>query len=278
MIYYIIPSIVILFSLVGIFFVIIKKLSQLKTINVESISQEKVARVKNQIILERLIRKFTDFKNLNRSLLGPVKDSVVNFFKDFYHKIIELEKNITDRTRPLKSVEVKQEAQTKINEGSQLFSQGLLDESENKYIEAINMEPRNADAYIGLSCVYVGKRDYKKARETSRYALKLLSKIGKNEENGNAKHKLACGYADLSDIYQLENKNELALTNMQRAVELEPNNPRFLDSLLKISIILRNKDLALKVYSSLKAADPENKKLPEIKEEIDNLPVLTSQF
>ena len=81
-------------------------------------------------------------------------------------------------------------------------------------------------------------------------------------------------YADLGWIYQLERKNTYALANFQKAVDCEPSNPRFLDLLLKISILLKNKDLAWRAYNGLKEADPENKKLPELKEEITTLPDL----
>ena len=154
-------------------------------------------------------------------------------------------------------------------EAEKLYSQNELNKAEENYIKVINLDPKNFAAYEGLVAVYKANRDYKKARETSKYCIKLLNKDASATDE---KHRLASCYADLGEIYQLEDKIKLALTNSNKAIELEPSNPRFLDFLLKISIMLKNKELALKTFKALKEADPENQKLEEIKEEINNLP------
>jgi tetratricopeptide (TPR) repeat protein len=75
--------------------------------------------------------------------------------------------------------------------------------------------------------------------------------------------------AELGEVYELENKPDMALKQYQKAVEMEPSNPRLLDLLLKISIIMKRKDLAQQAFTDLRNADPENKKLAELQTEID---------
>jgi tetratricopeptide (TPR) repeat protein len=134
----------------------------------------------------------------------------------------------------------------------------------------VELNPRNAEVYEILTKIYLEKKEYKKAREVCRYLMKLLVKgVG---ETAPEKHRLANCYSDLGWIYELENRPAQAAVNYQKAVDLEPNNPRFLDLLLKISIILKNKNLANRVFNSLRQADPDNQKLADIKEEIKNLP------
>lgn len=276
MLYYIFPTVIIIASLFIIILIVVKKLPKLAAINIESIIEEKEREVKDRIILERLTRKFLGLKRLTQTLIKPLWDKIKDFFKDFYQKIIELEKTITQNARPLKSMEVKQEAKESLLLAKQLFLEGKLDSAEENYLKTISLEPRNIDAYEGLAQIYLAKKDYKKARQTYQHCIKLLTKKRGNGANGKI-GRLACFYGELGSVYQLENKNQLALNNFKKAVELEPNNPRFLDLLLKISIILRNKELALQVFKLLKEADPANQKLPELEEEIDNLPVSQGQ-
>lgn len=271
MFYYLIPPIIIVASLLIVIFIIIKKLPKLSAINVESITEEKESRVRNRIMLERLTRKFLDFKKLLKSILGPLKDKLISIFSDFYKKIHEIEKKAAQQARPLSSVDTKQETKEILQEADQLLGQDKLTEAEEVYIKIISLDSKNSAAYNGLAKVYFQNHDYKKAKETLRYCLKLLTKSSKIDTN-EKKHELACCYADLGSIYQAEGKSQLALNNFQKAVEIEPHNPRFLDFLLKISIILENKELALKTFNTLKKADPDNQKLKEIKKEIDNLP------
>jgi hypothetical protein len=61
------------------------------------------------------------------------------------------------------------------------------------------------------------------------------------------------------------------LLNARKALEIEPNNPRYLDTILEISIIKKDKVLANETYKRLKEVNPENQKLAEIKEEIAEL-------
>ena len=58
---------------------------------------------------------------------------------------------------------------------------------------------------------------------------------------------------------------------IEAAVELEPQNPKYLDLLTETAILCQDKTLALKVYSTLCLVNPENKKLPDLKQRIDLL-------
>ncbi len=243
----------------------------LRTINIESIASERELEVKNRIILERMARRFLELKRIFLSFIGPLRDKLRIGFLNFYKNIVELEKKSLQKTRPLRSVDLSQEVKAKLELAQQEFSQNKLTEAEEGYIAVISSDPKNIDAYEGLAKIYVANRDYKKARETCRYRLKLLTKkkpVG--QANGDT-HQLAGCYADLGEIYQLEKKDQLAFNNFQKAAQLEPNNPRFLDLLLKISIMLRNKEAALKTFNALKEADPQNQKLSELEEEINNI-------
>ena len=270
MIYYLIPLAIIITSLSLLLSMIARKLPKLATINVDSIITEKNSVAKNRIILQRLVRKSVAVRYVLVKFFRPLVQQIVQLVSDFYQKIINLEQLKTQSTTPLKTIEIRREAKDILATAHQLLDEQKIDEAETAYIKVLELEKDNHDAYSGLVEVYLANRDYKKARETCRYNLKLLTKVAKGDTNG-LKHKLASCHADLGYIYQLENRPTYALKSFEKAVGIEPNNPRFLDLLLKISIMLKRKELAWRTFNALKESDPENQKLAELKEEIDAL-------
>lgn len=263
MIFYIIPTLIIVASIAGIVYILLKKFPNIANINIETIAKEKESKVINRIMTDRLSRKVADSKKVAKEISQPILDVLGQGFNNFYQKITELEKkNI--KNQPLKQIDINQNVKDKISTIKGLLADADFTKAEDLAIEVIEMDDKNLDAYESLVQACIETKEYKKARETCRYLAKLL---GKDDDN----HRLANCYADLGTIYELENKISLAMKNFQKAVELEPNNPRFLDLLLKISIILKNKPLAQEVFESLKKADPDNGKLTELKEEINGI-------
>ena len=270
MIFYLIPVIIILICLLAIIFIVIKKLPNLTALKVETIPSEKENQVKNRIIIERLARKALKAKQLLVELGGPLIGEFKRIFNDFYQRILELEKKNL-KPQPLKEIDVKQESKLKIEEAKNNLMEKNFEAAEKICIEILELDIKNLEAYEILAEIYLARKEYKKARETYRYLIKLFSKIAAASQVESEKHRLANYCANLGWVYQLENKNTYALNYYQKAIELEPNNPRFLDLLLKICIILKNKNLAQQTFSALAQADPENQKLAEIQGEIENL-------
>jgi len=268
MIFYFIFGFGVVAGLALILGLVFKKLPDLALMNVESIAEEKAGRVKNRIILDRLKSKVLTLQRLVNLLLAQIRPRL----NRWYQFILELERKSKAPNRPLKQIEIKSEIDKLLEQANQLAQTEKINEAEEIYIQILELDAKKIEAYQGLAEIYRQRRDYKKARETCRYLIKLLVKKTKNQPLNGDRHRLAAYYADLGEIYQLEGKLSLAAKNFQQAVTTEPSNPRFLDLLLKISILLRNKDLAWKTFNQLKETDPENQKLAELKEEISNLP------
>ena len=64
---------------------------------------------------------------------------------------------------------------------------------------------------------------------------------------------------------------ETACENLREALDLEPNNPRYLDLILDLSIMKKDKEEASRYFEKLAAVNPENQKLADWKEKIDSL-------
>lgn len=271
MIIYIIFFTIIVLAALVIIFLVIKHLSDLAALNVDSIPEEKISKVKNRIMLQRLISNWSKIKKTSQSVIKPIKEKTKQSLANLSAKVAELEKKSQEHSRPLNRLDAKQQVDQLLQKVGDLMTDENLEEAEKTYIAIIELDANNLDAFEGLVQIYRQNKDYKKAREACRFYLKLLSKKSGNLAAGGSKHRLAGCYADLGEIYQSEGKNELSLKNYQKALEIEPNNPRFLDLLLKISILLRNKDLAWQALNRLKEADPENQKLSELRAQVEGI-------
>ena len=75
----------------------------------------------------------------------------------------------------------------------------------------------------------------------------------------------------LAEVYRELEEEEKALQTAQRALLLAPNNPKILDFLINISIIMSDKELAADYLGRLKEINPENQKITEFMERLDNL-------
>ncbi len=275
MLYYIIPFVIIVASIIMLVLTVYKKLPQITSMNVETIPQEKERRVRNRIMAERLLRQYRDAKQVATTVATPVLKNAATGWNVLYQKALEWEKRSLEKLQPLKNIDVKQEISDRLAQLDQMMIDKDWEEAEEIAISVIELDPKNITSYRALAEIYLERKEYKKSRETYRYMLKLMT-YGRGKINVNVdKHVLANTYIGLGWVYQLEGRNSYAQANYKKAVELEGNNPRFLDLLLKISIILKDKALALQVFNSLQASDPSNQKLPEIKAEIDALPEAT---
>jgi tetratricopeptide (TPR) repeat protein len=267
MIFYIIPGIIIIISFLAIIFIIVKKFPNLAVINVESIAKEKELKVRNRIMIQRLARKAIGWQKVTMEILKPLFDKLMIYGQGLYQKAAELEKKNLN-PQPLNQIDINQQVKDNLESAKKSMADQNFTPAEDLCVKVVQLDPKNFEVYEILAEIYWQTKEYRKARETTRYLLKLLNKLG----SGVDKHALANCYADLGWIYQLEKKYQYALVNYRKAAELESSNPRFLDLLLKISIILKNKNLAIQTLNELRVADPDNQKLAEIEAEVDAMP------
>lgn len=290
---YIIPIVIIVLSLIWIFFIIAKKITHVSLIDVNTIPEEKERTIKDKIMVDRLRRKTSAEIAKFESILTPIFKKIKNFGETIYDRVLELEKKYQEkgRKRFLDSG-----AKNKIKMLLDV-AQGYLDKddlmnAENKYIEIISLDHRNMDAYKKLADIYLKQKDYEHAKEILTHGLKInrkdeevYRKLGNLlEEKGNFEgalenylkiislnSKKALNYLELAEIYRkMENYGKEAEA-IEKAVFLDPNNPKYLDLLVNVYIILKDNKKAYDAYERLKITNPENDKLDEIKREIEKI-------
>ncbi|MCX6798366.1 MAG: tetratricopeptide repeat protein, partial [Candidatus Falkowbacteria bacterium] len=91
-----------------------------------------------------------------------------------------------------------------------------------------------------------------------------LKSINLNKQNAQT-------HFSLASVYQALGKWPEAIRSLKKALKIEPANPKYLDTMLEISIIIKDKVLALDAYQKLIKTNPENKKIAEFKKQIDEL-------
>ncbi|MCX6746139.1 MAG: tetratricopeptide repeat protein [Candidatus Parcubacteria bacterium] len=262
--YNIFALIIILICLAAILFIIYRKMSLLSTFDVNSIPEVKAADTKTKILEERIQRKMkviaaklSPFFKLLTNFLQRKSKSISESIKNWEEKYKAKHKKETLVTKEeFETIEKKIDAILK--EGKDLSEKERFEESEKKYLEVLNIEPKNIEAYRGLGDIYLFQKQYEEAKQTFSHIIKL----DKSD---------SFAFFELAEVNEKLQQPEQALANLKKALELEPNNPKYLDFFISICIIIKNKDLAQKAFLKLKEVNPENAKIEEFQAQIKEL-------
>lgn len=275
-----------------------RKFPVLASINVHDLPEHQQSKVKSSLMEYRLQRKFFVLSTKLRDWLKPVFMWIHSWLRGRWHKIKELEKQYekpptsTEALSGEQRAERVQKVEHLLEEGISKLREQQLAEAEKTFIEIIGLDPRNVEAYKGLGDVYLGMKDYQHAKEVLQHALRLnaedddmharlgrvAQQMGMFEEARSEylrsvaiNSQIADHHVDLAEVYTNLGQMDKALTSYQEAVQLEPNNPRNLDALLEHAIIMKKKTLAQEILKKFEVVNPENQKLTEFQDRIDNI-------
>lgn len=277
--YNIIPLILILVSLSIIITIVVRKFSVLANLDIDSIQAEREVKFKEQIIGNRLKRNYSKYYSKIMRVISPIAGFFGELLKKQYHKLIEIKETptIVEKSNIIseKSIDIL------FTEAQEHIKKDELDVAEQKLIEIIGRDSKSIQAFVELGKLYFERKNNNEAEQTMIHALKLMEKEydllvqadqEKDQEKVNElKNQIASIYFDLSLVNRAQESNEKAIANIDKALKIEPNNPRYLDTKLEISIIKKDKILAQTTYERLQEANPENQKLEDIKKQIDDI-------
>lgn len=287
--------VLIVLSLAFIVWKVVKKYPRLINVNVDNLPEVKIQRQKEEILKKRLDRMGQGVWAKVKELLNPAGDKVNNIFSRYYQKLKDIEKDIKRRglERLTTSVDKSQAADEMLTEAKQFINSEDYSKAEEILLDVLNFDQHNIEAYKLLAELYRCRKEYVQAKETLEYLLKLthnedagiyssLADIAK--ERGNLKQaeedylkSISLSednylyFLSLAEVYQDLEENEKALEIAQRALLLSPNNPKVLDFLINISIIMADKELAQEYLNKLREVNPDNQKIADFNQSIDNL-------
>lgn len=265
----IISLIVIVLCLAVILAIVAKKFPALAILDVGSMPAEKEAKFKEQIIKARVERDFSRISGW----LGRAWLSLSRQLFRFSQKL----------TAQLKQVRLKYRVESRLpwpekqKRLAELFlrAEDLMKAedypgAEEKLIEAVSLDQKNLRAFFLLGEIYERQKKLPEARQTYGYALGLSKQQAKDGEDIGPMSPQEIYFA-LASLELDAGQAEAAWESVSDALDREPNNPRYLDLILRLSIIRGDKEQALGYWQRLFQANPENNKLAEIREEIENL-------
>jgi tetratricopeptide (TPR) repeat protein len=261
--YNIIPLILICISLFIILIIIARKFSALANLDVENMPKEKEARFKEQIITGRMQKILAKWKVRLGRIFGFLGGNITKFFQFIFHKLQEAKKNYSHEAALMPAEDKGKKVEELFLKNENLDDRENFADKEANLIKIIELEPRNPQAFIVLGRLYSANKKYEEAKQAFVHALKL-SGNEETVEQAEIYHDLALVYLETGELAD-------SLETIKMAAKLSPNSPRHLDSLLEISIINKDKIIAADAWEKLAAANPENGKLAEFKEQIEGL-------
>jgi tetratricopeptide (TPR) repeat protein len=278
----IIPLVIIFLSLLVVIFIVVRKFSALAALDVENLPIVKEGRFKEQIISNRLKRKLTKWTSKISRWIMNASNLAGKGFVLILKKLEVLKEQYRSEEAPLKragGAAEKEKMDRLLNEYLESYNKEDFQTAEKSLIEVISLDSKNIKAFKNLGELYSRTRQFTEARQTLEHILKLIeveevnayrqaSSNGNQGESQELARERAKILIDLALACRESGDNKDALKYNKKALEIEPNNPRYLDSMLEISIILKDKISAFDALKKLEEVNPENNKISDFKEKI----------
>lgn len=259
------PLLIIAFAFLVIVFIIFRHFPALAVLDAENIPEEKERRIKEKIIKERMRRKFIFLNNFFKK------------FSDFFNKVSNIFWTKLENWRDRKKEEQMEKTLSEVSSEERIkmtfsiaedfINQENWIEAEKKLIEIIGLDDKNFMAFSDLGKVYQAQEKWQEAKQTLLYAVKLAElfpdKASLNDFS-NLNYSLALINQELGDISS-------AINSLNKALENDPNNPRYLDLMLNLCIMKRDKNLATEFLERIKKVNPQNNNISDWAEDINKI-------
>lgn len=284
MILFIISLIVIILGLVIFGYVIFKKIPDLKNLNVESLIEEKQGQAKAHILEAKFLRLSGKLKSKINKFIVPHSGLLTDKIQKIKDKVVAIEKQYKNGGEPAAKPKTIEEL---FFEVAKLIDAKDYVSAERSLIEIIAKDNKNIQAYEQLGDLYFKIKSYNQAEEIYKYLLKLKivgdgvkrairgHKMEELEAEALSKldidSKIAVYYEELGQVYEAIKKDNKALDAYLKATSIDPNNPKYLDKLLEISLKAKDRGLAKATLNNLRKINPDNAKLMEWQKAIENL-------
>lgn len=259
------PILILSVALLIIIFIIFRHFPALAVLDVDNMAEEKERLIKEKIIRDRMKRKF--------SFLDKFFNNLLNLFNRlsnvFWSKLSSLQegqkKKKEDKVLSEKSQVEQIDFLFKL--ADDFIKKENWSEAEKKLIEIITIDNNNFLAFLELGEVYHSEGKLQEAKQTLLYAVKLSENFSENinqSDVNNLNYSLALINRELNDI-------EGAILSLQKSLEVDANNPRYLDLMLDLCIIKKDKNSALYFLNKIKEVNPENNNIKEWEEQLLDL-------
>lgn len=264
--------------------IVFRKIPVLRTLDVATVPEAKSQQLRDKILLERIKRQTQKSGKLVSGTAASIFGRILSAIRGLFKKIYDLEKKYKDQAfskANLSPAELNAKLKSLFDEANSLLKSERYAEAEKFFIEIVSLDPKNIEAYESLAKVYAHQKSFKEELEIRQFILKLRLKSGRTVVKENDKGEkvktldnaasVAESYFNVGAVYQKLDKFDQSLINYQRALEIEPMSPKFLDQAIEICVILKNRQLGYDLLKQLEESNPDNQKLREYREKLKNL-------
>ena len=255
------------FCLVIILAILFKKFPVLAILDVNNLPGDRETKFKDKIIKQRVERDLSKWGGSIAKVFLFVHKRFANFLDSTKNQLKKIKLNYKNSANISWSEKMKRTRELFVEVESYLKKENFS-EAEERLVEIISLDDKNLKAFLKLADLYDLQKKWAEAKQTYEYALKLARKH-KNDELIMGDFNLSEIYWSLSWVFKELGEMEDAKQNIQEALDLEPNNPRYLDLILDLSIMKKDKESALYYLEKLAEVNPENNKLNELSERIE---------
>jgi len=280
------PQILIVLAIGVIVYLAIKKFAYLSSVDTENLPEEKQAELKMKILEERLKRQAQLWGGKLQKFLSPAGKILQSRVKTWSHDLSQWQHKVKNKQKEILKSNP-QHAQLLLRDllagGEKLLTEGQYGEAEQMFIEALTLDPRNTEVYDLLGRLYREQKNYPHALATFKHllnlelkGLELAEKQANGEENQEItvkKQRLAGRYVEVGELYQRQGELEKARETVKQAFKYDENNPKYLDFLCELCIILKDKEEASAALEKLRQINPENAKIEKLSQEIADIQV-----
>lgn len=282
-------------SLLGLAFTVGRYLRLASGIDVSQLPGVSGAQLKRQLLDRRLQRQLRQAGEPVAAAVGGWLSGIYRWAHDGAERLVALEESYRRRLlgKPLADVlTMQRQRQQLIAEAESLAEEEKFAEAERVYLDLIRVDPTGVEAYEGLGSLYYRQRQYDEARQTFEYLAKLqggaeagygglglvaaergdlATAADAYRRSVDANPRAAGNLYNLAKVYEALEDLPAAAAQVGAALQLEPENPRYLDYAATLAILQRDASAAEELVERLATVNPENAKVAQHRQAIAEL-------
>lgn len=257
-------------ALLGIAVILVRRFPQATIVDTSALPEERDLDRKRVLIERRVKRRVTQWWKRVAAAWSPRVWSVRNAYRKLVSRVLRLDYKYRRRApTALRPEAALRKVAALLRSAEEHIAAERYHEAERDLLHVLRLDPRRRDAYELLGGLYMADRQYAQAKETYGFLVTMLTKgVGDEFPEGVDLVDVATQYVRYGSACAALGERGKALEAYEMAVSLEPSNPRYLDLLLEQCILEGDRMRATELIETLRAVNPENKKVTQFEERI----------
>jgi len=280
MLQFLFPAVILLLAIAVIVFILVRHFPQAAAIDVDALPAEQEAARKAALMERRLKRKIFETQKKILPAWRKIKQVLSKVWMALHARVVQLEQRYRKKTHTMTSEEqedVKQKLRQLLEQAKQSFDSERFSDAEQKYIEVLSWDHKNADAYFGLAKVYIDQKEFQQAQETLAHLLKIVHTPTQDEQISRfstpiAETQVTEAHYDYAVCLQVLGDAEGASQQITICVQRDAKNPKYLDKVVELHVLAKDRSAAFRALDALKEVNPENQKIASFETQIRGLP------